>query len=57
LNNANDYEAVEGGGPLGCVVIGAGHQFQLLIYNAKVNLLLFIVLLYSNIYQLIINNI
>lgn len=30
------YDAVEGGGLLGCVLMGSGLNFQLLIYNAQV---------------------
>lgn len=29
------YDAVEGGGLLGCIIMGAGLTFQLLIYNAQ----------------------
>jgi hypothetical protein len=30
------YVAVEGGAALGCVVMGAGTSFQILVYNAQV---------------------
>ena len=30
------YDAIEGGGLLGCVLMGSGLNFQLLIYNAQV---------------------
>ena len=30
------YDAVEGGGLLGCVLMGSGLNFQLLIYNSQV---------------------
>jgi hypothetical protein len=30
------YEAQAGGTPLGCVLVGSGIQYQLLIYNAQV---------------------
>jgi len=32
----NGYEAVEGGSPLGCVLVGSGKAFQVLVYNAQV---------------------
>ena len=33
------YEPVEGGSPLGCVVMGCGVSYQIFIYNGQVGLL------------------
>lgn len=33
---SSGYEAQAGGSPLGCVILGSGTQYQLLIYNAQV---------------------
>jgi hypothetical protein len=33
----NAYDAVEGGGPLGCVLMGMTTTYQILIYNGQVS--------------------
>lgn len=38
--STNAFEPVEGGTPLGCVVMGTGVTFQILVYNGQVRLLL-----------------
>ena len=37
VNQAGGYDAVENGGALGCVVMGTGVAYQLLVYNAQVS--------------------
>ena len=34
--STNAYDAVDGGSQLGCVIMGSGSTFQILIYNGQV---------------------